>query len=488
MLLVHSSWAATYEATPATIGSFLTKLVAGDTLRLGAGKYSHFTVSGRNGEPTKWITITGPESGDPAVIEADLGPCCNTVEIVNSSYVVIRKLTIDNRGVQSAFAVSAKGGVVHHIRIEDNRIVFTNADQQDVAISTKIPTWGWEIRRNRIESAGTGMYLGNSDGNQPFVQGLIEENLIINSIGYNLQIKQQNAWPTTPGLPQEKTSTIIRHNVFIKNDAPSPSGDRPNVLFDGTPDTGPGSTNRYEVYGNFFFHNPREALLQASGDFSIHDNLFVDADSAAIVVTPHAGKSVKRAFINNNTIVTSGVGVIFGAAAKIDDLVAGNLIFAATPVSGIVVNSAANVTGPTTAASQYLKNPVLKLPGVDLFPLGGAVHGETIDLSKVASDLDAMLDFNGQPKGAGFFRGAYADDTVNCGWTPVADLKLLGTSCASQGDAGSNVDADAGREVASNESGSTSPAGCGCSGASTQLTLAMIAIWAIRQRGARTSI
>ncbi len=38
----------------------------------------------------------------------------------------------------------------------------------------------------------------------------------------------------------------------------------------------------YEVYGNFLYHNPREALMQADGRVSIHDNAFVDGYYAAI--------------------------------------------------------------------------------------------------------------------------------------------------------------------------------------------------------------
>jgi hypothetical protein len=40
------------------------------------------------------------------------------------------------------------------------------------------PTWGRIIRRNVIDGAGTGIYLGNSDGSAPFVAGIIENNLI----------------------------------------------------------------------------------------------------------------------------------------------------------------------------------------------------------------------------------------------------------------------------------------------------------------------
>jgi hypothetical protein len=54
-----------------------------------------------------------------------------------------------------------------------------------------------------VIGAGTGMYFGNSDGNHPFWGGLIENNLIMNTIGYNLQIKHQNPRPRLPGMPLE---------------------------------------------------------------------------------------------------------------------------------------------------------------------------------------------------------------------------------------------------------------------------------------------
>src|SRR5262249_19677853 len=78
---------------------------------------------------------------------------------------------------------------------------------------------------------------------------------VANTIGYNMEIKYQLPRPNISGMPTGPSTTIIRHNVFIKNDQPSPDGDRPNVLLGGFPNSGAGSTDMYEVYGNFFFHN-----------------------------------------------------------------------------------------------------------------------------------------------------------------------------------------------------------------------------------------
>ncbi|PYT33476.1 MAG: hypothetical protein DMG58_07315, partial [Acidobacteria bacterium] len=233
---------------------------------LAAGTYPVLNITNLHGSPTAWITISGPSLGPAATVIGET--CCNAVEITNCTYVAIKNLTVDSRGLAGVTGISAKGGLTnltHDILLEGNTLIGQGGSQQTDAISTKTPTWGWTIRRNKISGAGTGMYLGNSDGTMPFFAGVIENNLIQNTIGYNLQVKHQLSRPYIAGMPTAQTSTIIRNNVFIKDDQPSPDGDRPNVLVGGFPDTGYGSSDLYEIYGNFFNHNPREALLQAEG-------------------------------------------------------------------------------------------------------------------------------------------------------------------------------------------------------------------------------
>ena len=75
-------------------------------------------------------------------------------------------------------AEGTAGNWAHHVTIEKLNIVNYGVDQQAVGISTKCPAWNWIIRSNIIIGAGTGMYLGNSSGNMPFVNGIIENNLI----------------------------------------------------------------------------------------------------------------------------------------------------------------------------------------------------------------------------------------------------------------------------------------------------------------------
>ncbi len=418
--------AADIFADPADYSGKLSELEPGDTLHLAAGTYTDLLkVYSINGTPENWITITGPSSGDPAVFVADPGPCCNTVEIRNSSYVAIENLTVDGNHVGGAFGLSAKDGssnLVHNIRIEGCTFINHDTSQGNVAISTKTPTWGWIIRRNRIIGAGTGMYLGNSPGTEPFVNGLIEYNYINDTMGYNMQIKWQSSRPDIEGMPEGPVSTIIRHNVFVKNDRSSPSGDRPNVLVGGFPDSGPGSEDLYEIYGNLFYYNSRESLIQASGRLSIHDNIFVDVSGTAIRLQNH-DLPMRMAHVYNNTIYEASTGIYMGGDLDQGGVVVGNLIFASTPISGSPTLEADNITDTIENADLYVANPTVVLGEMDFYPLASACEGPALDLSLFAAQIQYDRDFNGHSKGDFIFRGAYAGSGENPGWVLDEDNK-----------------------------------------------------------------
>jgi hypothetical protein len=412
------------DATPANYRALVRTLKPGDTLNLTAGRYPGLWIAGLNGTAEAWITITGAA----AVIEGR--PDSNTVEIENSSYVSIENLRIDSRGIPGVFGISAKGrgsNRTHHIRIEGNTLVGQNGGQQTCGISTKTPTWGWIIRYNRILGAGTGMYFGDSDGNQPFVEGVIENNLVQDTIGYNIEIKHQVSLPEIPGMPLGPTSTIIRNNVFLKNDQASPDGDRPNLLVDAFPASGAGSLNLYEIYGNYFAHNHREALFQGAGRFTLHDNVFVDGPYSypAIMIMKHNGP-VTLAWIYNNTIYTSGGGIRFGPGGLGGEIVTGNLIFAAAPLSGTISPPSDNITAPLAKAAAYVRAPSLA-PGADFYPLPGKCLGPPLDLSLFHGDAGYAFDFNDTPKVQArrgvLFRGAYAGEGENPGWPLQAGVK-----------------------------------------------------------------
>jgi len=430
-VMAFSSPAAVRDANPANYRELLRQLKPGDTLNLAAGWYPRLYVSGLRGNAGSWIRIAGPASGAPAVIEGDADH--NTVEIENSSYVSIENLRIDSGGIEGVAGVSAKGGsanLTHHIRLEGNTFVGQNHGQQTDAISTKTPTWGWIIRFNRILGAGTGMYLGNSDATQPFVSGIIENNLVRDTIGYNIEIKDQRDIPNVPGMPLEPTVTIIRNNVFIKNDGPSPDGDRPNLLVGAFPESGAGSQNRYEIYGNLFVHNPREALFQGSGRLSLHDNIFLDGSPGyPAVVLMKQNKPLETAWVYNNTIYTAGLGIRFGSAAVKSSVVAGNLVFAGTnPIEGPIQELADNITGSLESAGASVRAPSFDPASADFYPLPGKCQGSPLDLKRFEGDQDYALDFNGRSKlrSKRICRGAYSGEGQNPGWHLQIDLKPPG--------------------------------------------------------------
>ncbi|APR82693.1 Hypothetical protein A7982_08042 [Minicystis rosea] len=502
-LLPQTAYAGDFNADPTSYAATLATLMPGDTLHLAAGQYPPLVVSGLNGSAASPITIEGA-SGGGAVITGD--PNNNTVEIINSSYVVIKALTVDSKGQDGVFGLSAKQGAsntVHHITVDGCHFIGQNASQGTVGISTKTPTWGWVIRGNVIDGAGTGMYLGNSDGSYPFVGGLIEGNLIQNTIGYNAQIKYQNPWPSGAGLPEGPNRTIIRNNVFIKNDQPSEDGDRPNLYIGGLPSSGSGSQDLYEIYGNFFYHNPRESLMQAEGRVTIHDNVFVDTKYAAITVQQN-NLPVTLAHVYNNTIYAAATGIQISSAAPQGDFVVGNLVFAATPITGPITTNHDNIVDTVQNAALYVNMPSTTLGSMDFYPNGTKATGPAMDLSSVATETGHDIDFNGTSKGTFTYRGAYAGAGTNPGW-PLGDgLKDgapstgVGGSSSSSSSSGSSGTTSSGAGNGGGgagtggdtmgDGGPQASSGCaaaGGSGGSTWALLVAIAAMVSRRRRAR---
>ena len=415
------------EGNPSNARKLASSLKPGDTLKLAAGTYtSGMRLNNLRGTPDAWITIEGPDSGDPAVFMARRG--ANTLGMRNCCYVAIRNLHFDGkhiRGVDAIKASTVGQPATHHIIIEGCTIKNHDGHQNTVGISTKTDTWGWIIRNNRVISCGTGLYLGNSDGHRPFVNGLIENNLIVNPIGYCMQIKYQKKRPDIEGMPQGPCSTIIRNNVFIKNDRHSDAGNRPNLLVGNFPDSGDGSQDLYEIYGNLFVHNPRESLLQVAGGVTIHDNVFVDVKGNAIRVQSNRGHPVKRVSIYNNTFYKAGTGVSIGDRAHVDQLI-GNLIFAGRTTRRNPKVSRDNIVGSVADAATYLTKPSVKPGEMNFYPLEDKCQGEPLDLSAFSKDKDYNLDFNGQSKGDFKYRGAYAGSGENPGWKLQAENKPNG--------------------------------------------------------------
>ena len=212
---------STYTVNPGNYLGRLRILEPGANVRLMPGEYRNgLPIQHLRGTAGAPITIAGPETSPRAVFFARPGH--NTVSIVNSSYVTLRNVDLEGQNLP-VDGVKCEGHAdwAHNITLDGLRVRGHGNNQQTVAISTKCPAWGWVIRNSVITGAGTGLYLGNSDGRAPFIAGLVEHNLIVDTIGYNLQIKHQLTRPLLPDMPSGHSVTTIRHNVFSKSDGGS---------------------------------------------------------------------------------------------------------------------------------------------------------------------------------------------------------------------------------------------------------------------------
>lgn len=412
-------------ADPSNYLGLLSTLGPGDLLQLAAGTYPDgLPINDLHGEAGDCIVIAGPRPGyAPGPRAVFTGrPCCNTVSLSDSSYLVIRDLEIDGLGVEvDAVKAESPASFVHHVTLEGLYIHGHGANQQIVGINTKCPTWGWAIRRNVIEGAGTGVYLGNSDGEDEFSDGLIEHNLITGTLGYNLQIKHQNGRATGQGAPASGV-TILRRNVFSKATGAAGGPDsRPNVLIGHRPLSGPGSDDDTLIYGNFFWQNPTEALLQAEGHVILYDNLMVNDAGPAVHFQAH-NDVPRRVRVFHNTVVADGVGIrVLSGDPSFEQRVVGNAAFGSPALDGGAQLD--NTADAYAAAGAYLVNPEGLLTGpdrLDLFPLPGTLD-DPVDTTGLTAWPDADRDFNGTLR-TGAFRGAYAGEGSNPGWLPALEI------------------------------------------------------------------
>ena len=393
--MAHACYAETFRATPSDYLMILKKLQPGDHLLLASGEYRDGLPLHRlNGKAGKPIVITGPTAGDPAILLGRSG--ANTVSIVDSSYLTLRNMLLDGQGLD-VDGVKAEGHArwAHHITLENLRIVNHHHDQQIVGISTKCPAWGWVIRGNVIIGAGTGMYLGHSNGSAPFVGGLIENNLIVDTIGYNLQIKHQTERAHVEGMPGGKSVTVIRHNVFSKlaNGSRGRMA-RPNLLVGHWPPTGSGAEDVYAIYGNFFYQNPNEALFQGEGNIAFYSNVLVNTHGDAINVQAHNGVP-RRVDVFRNTILAASSGIrISGGDPAHRQQVMANVVFAKASIAG--GEQHANQTGTLQEAADHLADPFEPISRLDLAPTPGKLISEAIN-SELPSFLpDVNRDFEGR--------------------------------------------------------------------------------------------
>lgn len=427
--------AADVQASPADYVEKAAALVAGDTLHLAAGDYLNcLTISAMHGSPGQPITITGPDSGAPAVFRG--GPCVQPnnprysvmIFLEDSSYITIRNLELDAQnmavsGVRAGFGTTP----VHNIVVEGLYIHDNDINNQPSGISCFATAWNWVIRGNRIERTGLGLYLGDSDGTDPFIGGTIEHNVVINPKGYGMQIKHQNPRVEVTGMPQGTSVTYVRHNVFIKESNAALGDDaRPNLLVGAFPSMGVGVDDLYEIYGNLLFENQTgtEALFQGEGNVSFHDNVLVNSFSGnGVLIQPHNG--LPRVIdIYRNTVLTEGIGIsISGAESAISQEIRGNAVFSNSMPAILGGNASDNVQDTLLAAADALVDPTPVLGQLDAYPSQpGSLQASALDWTAYANHAAIDDDFNSVSRD-GTWRGAYAGAGTNPGWELAASVK-----------------------------------------------------------------
>ena len=411
--------AAHYVGNPQNYTKLLAKLKAGDTLQLEPGRYERgLRAHNLHGKPGFPVVIRGAAGKMPSVILGHAGR--NTVSIKDASHVVIRDLEIDGRG---AFVdgVKAEGHAryAHHITLENLHIHNFAPKQQSVGISTKCPAWDWVVRGNRVRGVGTGMYFGNSDGSAPFVGGLIEDNEVSDTIGYNLQVKHQKVRPSLAGMPVEPRQTIIRNNRFAKGERSSTAEQaRPNVLVGHFPLSGPGRKDTYLIYGNLFFQNPNEALFQGEGNIALYDNLFFNShrnDFPAIAIQPH-NDIPRQVTVLHNTVVHRGGGirVLRREENWVDTQeIVGNAVFADPPLEGGRRQN--NFTRHYSEVTSYLLNPSDDPRELDLSPRPALLAGSPVELGRFRHLPDFDRDYRGLQRYGRFYGACLPGQDDGCG-------------------------------------------------------------------------
>lgn len=400
-------------------------LQPGDELVLHGGTYSQncrraITVNGTAANP---IIIRAAAGESPLVTRpTNQIDSQNNIEVVNSSYIVIRGLRFQG----GSSGVRFIGG--HHITLEDSEIFDTGNN----AIAMNSGNYdAFVIRRNHIHhtglsisgtTEGEGMYVGCNNNTCRVTNSLIEGNYI-----HHLRATSDGG---NDGIEVKVGSygNIIRNNVIHDTNI---GRQYPCIFVYG------GGSALNVVEGNAMW-NCGEAI-QVVADAVIRNNIILNSD-VGITAAPHAQVSqVRNVTIVNNTIYGHSQCLYIRWSSATSMILANNAVYCpagsgidASGIggSGVTVRSnyiEGSLSGATidntrffsggSAASAFI-NP----SAFDLWPRPTSVLIGSGDLSLVPP-----LDFNETTRSAPYDVGAYETEglSTNPGWRIAPEFKQI---------------------------------------------------------------
>ncbi len=175
------------------------------------------------------------------------------------------------------------------------------------------------------------------------------------------------------------------------------------------------------MYGNFFYQNPNEALLQATGNMILYESIFVNhfdpAGFRVIYVTAQNGFQPRNIKIFHNTLwaANSSGGIrLYYPNTAFQQYCYANAVFASSAISNFV-NSVDNITDSYANASTYVLSATTNLSALNLYPQSGQLTGTATSNTLFTTYDDWDKDFNGNIYDWKY-RGAYSGCCINKGW------------------------------------------------------------------------
>lgn len=406
------------------------RLQPGDELVLRGGVYSQrcrraITV---NGTATQPIVIRGAPGESPILTRPpETMDTQNNIEIVNSSYLIIRGLRFQGGSIGVRFV-----GTNRNVTLEDCEIFETgaNAVALNSGDSDGIVVRRCHIHHTGLSTSGTtegeGLYVGCNNAACRTTNSVFEYNYIhhlrATSDGGNDGIEVK------PG----SMGNVIRHNVIHDTNI---GRQYPCIFVYG------GGSPLNVVEGNVLW-NCGEAI-QVVADAVIRNNLILSSSLTGITAAPHAQVPQPRnvAIVNNtiyghprclyirwtgasNMILANNAVYCPGATAVDASGLGGSGVTArANAVEGQLVG--ASVDGVRFVAGGSASTAFVNPAALDFWPRQGSALLGAAEPSLVPTD-----DFNGTARRSPFDIGAYETEgaSTNPGWKVQPGFKGAGTS------------------------------------------------------------